>query len=104
MCFLNQRKIRKVCGFRLDIVRMFGKPLLAAVIMGVITYLVHLGLDMLIGGRVIPTVAAILAAIILYVFLILKMGTLSDDDILALPMGARILRFCRKLNLIPSGR
>ena len=104
MCFLNQRKIRKVCGFRLDIVRMFGKPLLAAVIMGVITYLVHLGLDMLIGGRVIPTVAAILAAIIVYVFLILKMGTLSDDDILALPMGARILRFCRKLNLIPSGR
>ncbi|HIZ82398.1 MAG TPA: polysaccharide biosynthesis protein [Candidatus Mediterraneibacter pullistercoris] len=104
MCCLNQRKIRKVCGFRLDIVRMFGKPLLAAVIMGVITYLVHLGLDMLIGGRVIPTVAAILAAIIVYVFLILKMGTLSDDDILALPMGARILRFCRKLNLIPSGR
>ena len=103
MCFLNQRKIRKVCGFRLDIVRMFGKPFLAAAVMGIVTYLVHRGLDMLIGGRVIPTVTAILAAIAVYVVLILKLGTLSDNDILALPMGARILRMCRRLSLVPAG-
>lgn len=102
MCYLNQRKIRKVCGFKMDFVRLFMKPLLASVAMGALTYLLHLGLDALIGGRVIPTVIAIIVAIIVYVVLILKMGTLSDEDMLALPMGARLLRGCRRLRLLPE--
>ena len=100
MCFLNQRKIHRVCGYRLDFVRMFAKPFLAAAVMGVVTYLVHLGLDRLIGGRVIPTVIAICVAVAVYVVLILRLGTLSEDDILALPMGARLLRWFRKLRLV----
>ena len=100
MCFLNQRKIHRVCGYRLDLVRMFAKPFLAAAVMGVVTYLVHLGLDRLIGGRVIPTVIAICVAVAVYVVLILRLGTLSEDDILALPMGARLLRWFRKLRLV----
>ena len=59
-------------------------------------------LDTLIGGRVIPTVIAILIAIVIYVVLILKLGAMSEEDILALPMGARILRGCRKIRLIPE--
>ena len=54
MCVLNQRKIRQVCGFRINIRRTFVKPLIASAIMGVITYAVHFGLHRLIGGRVIP--------------------------------------------------
>ena len=60
--------------------------------MGVITYLIHLGLDLLIGGRVIPTVIAILIAVMVYAVLILKLGAMSEEDILALPMGARDLK------------
>ena len=59
-------------------------------------------LDLLIGGRVFPTVIAICAAIVVYIVLILKMGTLSEDDILSLPMGARLLRYSRKFHLIPE--
>ena len=102
MCYLNQRKIRKVCGFRVNIVHTFIKPLIAAVIMGVVTYAVHLVLDLLIGGRFIPTIAAILVAVVVYIVIALKIGTLSEDDIEALPMGARLLRLCRRLNLLPA--
>lgn len=102
MCYLNQRKIRRVCGYRIDFKGLFLKPLIASAVMGVITYLVHLVLDLLIGGRVIPTVIAILIAVAVYVVLILKLGGLSVEDILALPMGARILRGCRKLHLMPE--
>ena len=45
---------------------------------------------------------AICAAIVVYIVLILKMGTLSEDDILSLPMGARLLRYSRKFHLIPE--
>ena len=102
MCYLNQRKIRKVCGFRVNIVHTFIKPLIAAAIMGVVTYAVHLVLDLLIGGRFIPTIAAILVAVVVYIVIALKIGTLSEDDIEALPMGARLLRLCRRLNLLPA--
>ena len=103
MCYLNQRKIRQVCGYRIDFKDLFLNPLIASAVMGVITYLIHLGLDLLIGGRVIPTVIAILIARNgVYAVLILKLGAMSEEDILALPMGARILRGCRKLRLMPE--
>ena len=102
MCILNQLKIRKVCGYKINIRHMFLKPFIAAAVMGVVTYIIWFVLDLLIGGRVIPTVIAICAAIVVYIVLILKMGTLSEDDILSLPMGARLLRYSQKLHLIPE--
>ena len=104
MCYLNQRKIRKICGFRVNIVHTFVKPLIAALVMGVVAYAVHLVLDLLIGGRYIPTIIAILAAVVVYFVIVLKIGTLSEDDIEALPMGARLLRLCKHLHLLPAER
>ncbi len=102
MCWLNQRKVHKVCGFRMNIMDTFIKPLIASAVMGIVTYAVHLALDLLIGGRWIPTIIAILIGMIVYVVVILKIGTLSDEDIEALPMGARLLRLCRKFHLMPE--
>ena len=101
MCWLNQRKVHKVCGFRLNIMDTFIKPLIASAVMGIVTYAAHLVLDLLIGGRWIPTIIAIFIAMIVYVVVVLKIGTLSDEDIEALPMGARLLRLCRRLHLMP---
>lgn len=101
MCWLNQRKVHKVCGFRMNIMDTFIKPLIASAVMGIVTYAAHLVLDLLIGGRWIPTIIAIFIAMIVYVVVVLKIGTLSDEDIEALPMGARLLRLCRRLHLMP---
>ena len=101
MCWLNQRKVHKVCGFRMNIMDTFIKPLIASAVMGIVTYAAHLVLDFLIGGRWIPTIIAIFIAMIVYVVVVLKIGTLSDEDIEALPMGARLLRLCRRLHLMP---
>lgn len=102
MCYLNQRKVHKVCGFRMNVMDTFIKPLIASAVMGIVTYAAHLVLDLLVGGRWIPTIVAILIAMIVYVVVVLKIGTLSDGDIEALPMGARLLRLCRKLHLVPA--
>ena len=102
MCILNQWKIRQVCGYKINIRNMFLKPFIASAVMGVITYVVWFVLDLLIGGRIFPSVIAICVAIIVYVVMILKTGTLSEDDILSLPMGARLLRYSRRLRLLPE--
>ncbi|MDM8211562.1 putative polysaccharide biosynthesis protein [Mediterraneibacter glycyrrhizinilyticus] len=102
MCILNQLKIRKVCGYKINIRHMFLKPFIAAAVMGVVTYIIWFVLDLLIGGRVIPTVIAICVAIVVYIVLILKMGTLSEEDILSLPLGGKLLRYSRKFHLVPE--
>lgn len=102
MCWLDQRKVHKVCGFKINIVDTFVKPLIASAVMGVMAFLVYFGLDQLIGGRWIPICAALVVAVVVYVIVVLKIGTLSNDDILALPMGARLLRYCEKLHLLPE--
>ncbi len=104
MCWLDQRKVHKVCGFKLNIGDTFVKPLIASAVMGVVALLVYLGLNAVIGGRWFPVCAAILAAIPVYVVVVLKIGALSEDDILALPMGVRLLRYCRKLHLMPQNQ
>ena len=102
MCWLNQRKVHKVCGFRMNIMDTFIKPLIASAVMGIVSYAVHLALDLFVGGRWIPTIIAIFTAMLAYVAVVLKIGTLSEEDIEALPMGARLLRLCRKLRLMPT--
>lgn len=102
MCWLNQRKVRKVCGFRINVMDTFIKPIIASAVMGVVAYAVYLVLDLLIGGRWIPVSVAVIVAMVVYIVVMLKIGTLSEDDIEALPMGGRLLRWCRKFHLLPS--
>lgn len=102
MCLLNARAIHRTCGYEQEIDQTFIKPLIAAVLMGIVTYIVHLILDIFIGGRFIPTVIAVLTAMAVYAVGVLKLGVLSRADIKDLPQGRRIYRICRKLHLLPA--
>ena len=104
MCLLNTRAVHKACDYRQEIDNTFVKPLIAALIMGVVTYLVHFIFDLLIGGRFAATCIAILVAVIVYALALLKLGTLSNDDIRALPQGDKILHICKKFYLLPKYR
>lgn len=101
MCFLNARDIHKASGYKQEMEKTFVKPLIAAVIMGIVTYIAHMLITIVLPGRFIATTLSILAAVIVYAFCILKLGTLSDQDIKDLPQGYKILRICRRLNLLP---
>ena len=102
MSILNLIKIRKVSGFRMDLLSTFGKPFTAAAIMGVISYGVFRLFDLLVGGRVLPVLVSLIVAVLVYAVVLLKIGTLSEDDILDLPMGGKILRAAKKFHLMPS--
>lgn len=101
MCLLNERAIHRTCGYEQEIDRTFIKPLTAAVLMGIVTYIVHLLLDIFIGGRFIPTIFAVLAAVVVYAAGILKLGVLSRADMKALPQGHRIYSICARFHLLP---
>lgn len=102
MCILNLRAIYKTSGYKLEVQKTIFKPLLAAVIMGVAAYAVHLVLDLVIGGRFIATGISVVAAVIIYAVSILRLGGMSEDDIIELPQGTRLLKICKKLHLLPK--
>ncbi len=99
MSILNMRAIHKACGFKQDIQKMYVKPLIAAAVMGVAAYAVHFLVSLVLPGRVIATTAAVLVAVIVYAVLVVRLGTLSQDDMLALPMGGRLLAICKRLGI-----
>lgn len=101
MCFLNARAIGKASGYKQEMERTFVKPLIAAVIMGIVTYAVHLVLAIVFPGRVVATMISVLAAVAVYAFSILKLGTLTEQDIKDLPQGYKLLRICRRFHLLP---
>ena len=101
MCYLNNRSIRKYSGYKQEVITTFAKPGIASLVMGGIAFLIHQILYSLIGGVVIPTVCALIIAFVIYVVCVLKFGTLSHEDILALPKGAKILKAVQKLRLVP---
>lgn len=102
MCYLNIRAIRLTCGYRQEIDKTYLKPLTAALVMGIVTYVVHLLFDVLIGGRFVATGLSILIAMPVYAVVVLKLGTLSKKDFTALPKGDAIYRICKKLHLLPE--
>ncbi|GAB6955511.1 putative polysaccharide biosynthesis protein [Mediterraneibacter glycyrrhizinilyticus] len=102
MCYLNIRAIRLTCGYRQEIDKTYLKPLTAALVMGIVTYAVHLLFDVLIGGRFVATGLSILIAMPVYAVVVLKLGTLSKKDFTALPKGDAIYRICKKLHLLPG--
>ena len=102
MCYLNIRAIRLTCGYRQEIDKTYLKPLTAALVMGIVTYVVHLLFDVLIGGRFVATGLSILIAMPVYAVVALKLGTLSKKDFTALPKGDAIYRICKKLHLLPG--
>ena len=104
MCILNQIKIRKVSGYRIDVIHTFVKPFIAAAVMGIVTFGVHSLLALVIGGRFIPAVLSILVAMAVYIVAVLRLGTLSEEDIKDLPMGVRLLKYCKKLHLLPEAK
>ena len=100
MSYLNLRDIQKACGYRPNLRKVFVKPFTAAIVMGITAYAVHLILEIIIGGRYVATLAAIMAAVVVYVISILRFGALTEEDILDLPKGEKICSLCRKLHLL----
>lgn len=99
MCIFNARAIADVCGYQQETSKTFVKPLIAAGVMGVITFFMHRLFDWIIGGR-IATVIALMIAVVIYGVMILKLDTFTEDELYALPKGGFIVRYGKKLKLI----
>jgi len=116
MCVLNALSIRKHLKYEQEIVKTFVMPAVAALGMGVVTAGVYFGLDkgiiLLAEGsqiqvsqfwrNIICLIPALLAAVIVYFMLVIKLGAVSKNELKTMPKGHTLVRVAEKLHLVRS--
>ncbi len=100
MCILNGIAVRKSLNYKQDVLKIFILPAAASVVMGAAAYGTYTGLFSLAESNVISLIAAVIVGAVIYGILILKMGVLKRDDILAMPKGNKLAGMLERLHLI----
>lgn len=107
VCLLNAGAISRYLHYRQEITRTFLIPIVAAGIMGAAAYGVYRLLYWLTGnlltgrlGYAISVLPAILAAVLVYFALLIKLGGIREAEMEDMPGGMRLKRTARKLHLM----
>lgn len=102
VCLLNQWSVRKHLEYRLDIVKFFLKPCLAAIVMGAAAFGVYHGLMFLAAVSRVVLLAAIGVGACVYFAVLLLIGGVSEEDLMTFPKGAMLVRLAHKMHLLPG--
>ncbi|MBS6395588.1 MAG: polysaccharide biosynthesis protein [Clostridiales bacterium] len=100
MCVLNSRSIARYMRYRQEVVRTFLIPLAASAAMGAAAYGVHLGLMAVVKNNTAATIAACLAAVLVYGIVLLLLKGLTEEELLSFPKGRTLVRIARKIHLL----
>lgn len=99
MCYLNGRALKKAISYRQEWKRSFMIPFVAAFVMGISAVVTYYIFDLFMPLWIALTIT-LLVSIIIYAVVLLKLGALTQDEILDMPKGATILYFLQKLHLM----
>lgn len=97
--YLNFRAAVKYTDARVDMALSVGKPLLSAVIMAPIAWLVYKAAVYDLGNTV-STLLAIAAGALVYALMVFVTGAISSEDIEAVPRLGRLLAVLKRFKLI----
>lgn len=100
MCILNSIAIRRATGYRQEIHKTFVIPIIASAAMGLLSYLVYLGLEQLIDSNTVSIVIALVVAVAVYGILLLVLKEFTEEELFSLPKGYLIVGIAQKLHLI----
>lgn len=87
-------KLKKMTSLKLDSIKCVIKPLLASIIMSIISYGVYYALQQVISGKISTVIAIFLAAIVYGIF-ILVLKVFSKDEMEELPFLKKFARFTK---------
>lgn len=110
---VNQYYLRRFLGIRQDVRRDYLQPLVCAALMGAaakaVYYLVSMAaepVENLPKGfyfrNLAATAAALLAAVLVYGYTMVRSGTIRRKDLLSMPKGQLLVRLMEKLHWLPE--
>ncbi len=99
MCILNAHDLREAVGYIQEKKKTFILPTIAAVIMGVVVFVVQFMLALVIHDKV-ATVIAIVVGVVVYGVGLLAIGGLTEQEIRSMPKGIQIAGLLKKVHLL----
>lgn len=100
MCVLNAIDIKKATRYKQEVYKTFVVPLISSAIMGVVSFLVYLGLEKLTKSNTIAFIAAFIMAAVVYVVVLLLMKGFTEEEMRSLPKGALLVSLAKKFRLM----
>lgn len=89
--------LRRQVSLNLSFNKFVLKPAISAGVMGLVALFVYKCTMLITSANIIATVLSIAVAMVVYAFLIIAIRIMSEEEIIMLPSGARILRLVKKL-------
>lgn len=102
MCVLNQWAVRRTVGYRQELKKTFGIPLLAALFMGAAAWAVYEGMFLLTQSMRISVIPAVLVAVIVYFVMLLAMRGVTKEELMGMPKGYLLVRIATKCRLLKA--
>lgn len=102
MCVLNQWAVRRTVGYRQELKKTFGIPLLAALFMGAAAWAVYEGMFLLTQSMRISVIPAVLVAVIVYFVMLLAMRGVTKEELMGMPKGYLLVRIATKCRLMKA--
>ena len=100
---LNQLSVRKHLEYRMDVVKFFVKPAFAAAVMGAAAFGIYHGLMLLLPLSRVVLLIAIGVAVCVYAAVLLMIGGVEEEELLAFPKGRMLVAIAKKLHLLSDG-
>ncbi len=105
---LNYFSIVEATNFRSPWLKTVFLPLAASLIMGAVVYFLNLGLYVVLNffighamvARLISVCVSVIVGVLVYFALALLFRAVDESDLLDMPMGVRLIRIAKKMNLL----
>lgn len=99
VCVLNNLAIGRALNYRQEMKKTFVIPLIASAVMGAAAFGVYKGVYLVVKSNLLGTLVSILAAVLVYGVLLIKLGCIDEAELYEMPAGRKLVRLARKLRL-----
>ena len=96
----NLWMLSRIMRVHIDLLGSLFKPLIGSFVMGAACFLTYKGLFVVLNSNTFATIFAIVMGIVIYGLVMLLIGGIKEADLMAMPMGGRLVRICRVCRLM----
>ncbi|MBQ9928880.1 MAG: polysaccharide biosynthesis C-terminal domain-containing protein [Lachnospiraceae bacterium] len=100
VCILNAIAIRRSVQYKQEIGKTFIKPLLSAIVMGAVAFGIYQGLYLLTRINILALAVSVCIAVVVYFVLVIRMGTVTEEELRSMPKGTLLLRIAKKFHIL----
>ncbi len=99
MCVLNNRAVYQYLEYKQEYRKTYMMPLVAAVVMGVVTYGSYELVYMIVPSIVVAMLISIALSVFVYFIVLMRIGGFTEEQLMMFPKGNVIIKVAKKLKL-----